>query len=107
MILDTSAMVAVLYGEPESALFIELIAASPTCRMSVANFVELSMVVERQLGPDASRETDRFIQRAEIVVEPVTVEHGMLARQAFLTYGKRSEEHTSELQSLMRISYAV
>src|SRR3546814_7176857 len=89
-------MVAVLYGEPESARFIELIAASPTCRMSVANFVELSMVVERQLGPDASRETDRFIQRAEIVVEPVTVEHGM-----------RSEEHTSELQSLMRISYAV
>lgn len=51
--------------------------------MSIANFLELSMVVERQLGPNASRH-----RRAGIVLEPVTVDQGYLARQAFLDFGK-------------------
>src|SRR3546814_10665998 len=64
-------------------------------------------------------QTEAFFRRAGITIEPVTLDHGELARQAFLQFGKgrhkaglnfgdcfRSEEHTSELQSLMRISYA-
>src|ERR1700733_4519694 len=52
MILDTSALVAVLYGELEARDFVERIRAADVCRISVANHVELSMVVESQLGPD-------------------------------------------------------
>jgi ribonuclease VapC len=88
MILDTSALVAVLYGEPEARDFVERIRAADVCRISVANHVELSMVVESQLGPDGTRQADAFLRRAGVVVEPVTIEQGDLARQAFLDFGK-------------------
>lgn len=88
MILDTSAMVAILYREPEAADFAQLIHDAGACRMSVASYVELSMVVESQLGPEGMRQAEAFFRRAGVVVEPVTVEHGELARQAFLDFGK-------------------
>ena len=88
MILDTSALLAILFGEPEAASFIQIIHRAERRLLSVANFVELSMVIETQIGPSAGRQCDAFLQRAEIVIEPVTVEHGQLARQAFLDFGK-------------------
>src|SRR5450756_738407 len=88
MILDTSAMVAILYKEPEAAAFAQLIHDAESCRISVATFVELSMVVEHQLGPEGMRQADAFFRRAAITIEPVTVEQGHLARQAFLDFGK-------------------
>ena len=88
MILDTSALVAVLYGEPEAQDFVERIHAADVCRISVANQVELAMVVESQLGPDGARQADAFLRRAGVVIEPVTLEQGDLARQAFLDFGK-------------------
>lgn len=88
MIVDTSAMVAILYGEPQGPRFTQLIHDAAVCRLSVASFVELSMVIEGQLGPDAARQADAFLRRAGVVIEPVTVEQGHLARQAFLDYGK-------------------
>lgn len=88
MIVDTSALVAVLYREPERARFVQLIQEADPCRVSVANFVELCMVVENQLGLEAGRQLDVLFRRTGIVIEPVTVEHGHLARQAFLDYGK-------------------
>jgi ribonuclease VapC len=88
VIVDTSALVAILYGEPEGAHFIQLIQQAEVCRISVATFVELSMVIEGQLGPNAARQADAFLRRADIMIEPVTVEPGHLARQAFLDYGK-------------------
>lgn len=88
MILDTSALVAIFYNEPERGEFLKKISECPRCRMSVANFLELSMVVEHQLGPDASRQVDSFFRRAGIALEPVTLDQGYLARQAFLDFGK-------------------
>lgn len=88
MIVDTSAVIAILYKEPEQLRFAQILHDAPSCRISVANFVELSMVVESQAGGDAARQVDALFRRAGIVIEPVTVEHGMLARQAFLDYGK-------------------
>lgn len=88
MILDTSALVAIFFGEPEQADFTEKIYLSSKCSLSVASFLEISMVVERQLGPDASRQVESFIRRAGITLEPVTIEQAYLARQAFLDFGK-------------------
>ncbi len=87
MILDTSALVAVLYGEPERERFAQLIHDADSCRISVASFLELSMVIENQLGAEASRQVDTFFRRTGIVIEPVTVEQGFLARQSFIDYG--------------------
>src|SRR3546814_8574738 len=88
MILDTSALVAILYREPEAATFAQAIHDADACRISVASYVELSMVIERQLGPDGMRPTEAFFRRAGIKIEPVTLDHGELARQAFLHFGQ-------------------
>ena len=88
MIIDTSALVAILYREPEAESFVERIHDADLSRISVANYVELSMVVEGQLGSDGMRQAEAFFRRAGIIIEPVTVEHGELARQAFLDFGK-------------------
>jgi ribonuclease VapC len=88
MIVDTSALIAIFFGEPEGDDYIRLIHEADRCRMSAANFVELSMVIGHQLGSEALRQCDMFLRRAEIVIEPVTVEHAYLARQGFLDFGK-------------------
>ena len=88
MILDTSALSAIFFGEPERHAYAKLTHDADRCRMSAANFVELAMVIERQLGPEAGRQCDMFFCRADIVIEPVTVEHAHLARQGFLDFGK-------------------
>src|SRR5277367_6164917 len=88
MILDTSAMMAILYREPEASAFAQLIHDADLCRISVATYVELSMVIENQLGPEGMRQAEAFCRRAGVVVEPVTLDHGELARQAFLDFGK-------------------
>jgi len=88
MIIDTSALVAILYREPEAAAFVQLIHDADVCRMSVATHVELFLVVESQLGPEGARQAEAFIRRAGIVLEPVTVEQDELACQAFVDFGK-------------------
>jgi ribonuclease VapC len=88
MILDTSALSVIFFGEPEARVYAKLIHDADRCRMSAANFVELAMVIERQLGPEAGRQCDMFFRRAGIVIEPVTIEHAHLARQGFLDFGK-------------------
>jgi ribonuclease VapC len=88
MIVDTSALVAILYRESEATAFAQRIHDAAVCRLSVASHVELAMVVESQLGPEGARQAEAFIRRAGIVIEPVTLQHGELARQAFLDFGK-------------------
>ena len=88
MILDTSALVAILYREPEAAAFAQCIHDADVCRISVASYVELSMVIEKQLGPEGMRQAEAFFRRAGVAIEPVTVDQGELARQAFLDFGK-------------------
>lgn len=88
MILDTSALVAVLFDEPEAPDFLRAIDKADACSISAGNFLELSIVTESQLGPEGSRQCDMFLHRAGIVIEPVTVEQARLARQAFLDFGK-------------------
>ncbi len=88
MILDTSALVAIFFGEPEQEDFVRRIHAAEDCRISVVNHLELFMVIEHRLGAESSRQIDFFLERAQVIVEPVTLEQGQLARQAFLDYGK-------------------
>ncbi|MBS7707795.1 type II toxin-antitoxin system VapC family toxin [Chelatococcus asaccharovorans] len=88
MIIDTSAIVAILYREDEAKDFVQRIHDADVIRISVANHVELSMVIENQLGPEGMRQAEAFFRRAGITIEPVTIEHGELARQALLDFGK-------------------
>lgn len=88
MILDSSALVAVLAGEPERSQFIEAISRAPVCRISAATYVEISIVLEAQHGSEVLRQFDALMHRAQVIIEPVTEEQARLARQAYLDYGK-------------------
>lgn len=88
MILDTSALVAIFFGEPEAQDYVKLIHSAESPKMSAATFVEFSMVIERQLGPDASLQCDLFLRRAAVQIVAVDVEQAYVARQAFLDFGK-------------------
>ncbi len=88
MILDTSAVSAIFFAEPDGEHYMQMIHDADSCRISAANFVELCLVVEGQLGAEAGRQLDMFFRRAEIIIEVVTVEQAHLARQAYLDFGK-------------------
>jgi ribonuclease VapC len=88
MILDTSALVAILFEEPEAEDFARLILEADVCRLSVANHLELSIVLERQAKPEAARQAQAFLRAAAILEEPVTLQQGALARQAFYDFGR-------------------
>jgi uncharacterized protein with PIN domain len=68
MVVDTSAIAAVLYGEPERRAFIEIIEAADSRRMSVASFVEISIAIESRYGSEGIRDLDRFIGKPGIEV---------------------------------------
>ena len=88
MIIDTSALIAILFNESDAPSFAKTIAEADTCRVSAATLVETSIVVEAQTSNAGSRHLDTFLRRAGIVIEPVTEEQAHLARQAFTDFGK-------------------
>jgi ribonuclease VapC len=88
VIVDTSALAAILFREPEAVLYTQIIRDAEHCLMSAGNFLELSIVVEAQLGTEALRQCDMFLRRAGVEVQPFTVEQAHLARQAFHDFGK-------------------
>jgi ribonuclease VapC len=80
MILDTSALIAVLFREPEAPLYARLIHDAEGCLISAGSYLELSIVIERQAGPETDRQCEMFLRRAGILIEPFTVEQAHLAR---------------------------
>jgi len=88
MVIDTSALVAILQRESERRLLIEAIEAADARLMSIATFVEISIVIEARHGAEGLRDLDHFIDRAGIELVPVDAEHGMAARGAFGRFGK-------------------
>jgi ribonuclease VapC len=88
MILDTSALAAIFFGEPEAAQYTGIIHDTERCLISAASFLELAIVIEAQIGAEALRQCDMFFRRAGIIIEPFTVEQAHIARQAFHDFGK-------------------
>ncbi|MFI5098725.1 MAG: type II toxin-antitoxin system VapC family toxin [Candidatus Acidiferrales bacterium] len=88
MIVDTSAVLAVLLDEGEADDFTELIVKSDVCSMSAVSFVEASIIAESNGGDGGVRQLDAFLRMAGITIEPVNEEHALAARQAYSDYGK-------------------
>jgi ribonuclease VapC len=88
MIIDTSAILAILFNESDAESYARAMADADACRISAANFVEVAIVVEAQTKASGSRQFDAFFRRAGIVIEPVTEEQAHLARQAYTDFGK-------------------
>jgi ribonuclease VapC len=88
VILDTSSVVAILAQEADAGRYINAISHASICRISAANFVELSIVLEAQHGPGVARQCEALFRRVGIVIEPVTLDQAHLARQAYLDFGR-------------------
>ncbi len=88
MIVDTSAVLAILFAEDDAARYADAIAQADMRLISAANYLEAGIVVDNQISAAAGRQLDALISRAEIRVEAVTREHADIARQAYLDFGR-------------------
>lgn len=88
MVIDTSALLAILLGETEAPRFAKAIEDTSPRLLSAASLLEASMVIEAKKGEAAGRELDLFIYRAEIDVVPVDQEQAEIARIAWRRFGK-------------------
>ena len=88
MVLDTSAVLAILLAEPEAEQFAALIEDAESCSISAANYLEASVVIDNHGDAVASREFDRFVRQSGIRIEPVTAEQSQIVRQAYRDFGK-------------------
>ncbi|HME15379.1 MAG TPA: type II toxin-antitoxin system VapC family toxin [Mycobacterium sp.] len=90
MIVDTSALIAILKEEDDAALYAQTIAHADARRLSAASYLECGIVLDSQRDPIISRGLDELIQEAEFLIEPVTERQARLARQAYADFGKGS-----------------
>src|SRR5215813_7882315 len=90
MIIDTSALIAILRDEPEAAACAEAIEAAPHRRISAANFVEAAIVIDGSRDPVASRRFDDLVNEAQFAIEALTEVQARIAREAYRDFGRGS-----------------
>jgi ribonuclease VapC len=90
VIVDTSALIAILRDEPDAGRFIDVLATDADPRVSAATLVEAAAVVDANKDPVLSRRLDDLLQAVGVHVEPLTEEHARIARQAYRDFGKGS-----------------
>ncbi|MET0898306.1 MAG: type II toxin-antitoxin system VapC family toxin [Mycobacterium sp.] len=88
MVIDTSAIVAMLGDEPEAESFEASLVADPVRLFSVASYVEASIVIESRYGEAGGRELDLWLHRATVDLVAVDVDQATAARAAYRRYGK-------------------
>jgi ribonuclease VapC len=88
VIVDSSAIVAILELESDARKFAEAIEEAPDRRISVVSYVESAIVLDSRRNPVLGRRLDDFLLEAEVSLEPVSVEQARLAREAYRDFGK-------------------
>jgi ribonuclease VapC len=106
VIVDTSALLAILNSEEESVLFTEKILNASKARLSVASYIEASLRVDRFKDPKRSRMLTDEIRKLRLVLEPVTLEQAEIARAALHDYG-RGSGHPARLNYGDAFAYAL
>ncbi len=90
MIVDTSALIAILSDEEDAMVYTTAIANATVSRISAANYVETAAVIDASRDPIASRRFDDLLREARVVIEPVTEAQARIAREAFRDFGRGS-----------------
>ena len=88
MVVDTSALLAILQDEPERRSFNEALEAADARLISVVTLVETSILIESRYGAEGLRDLDLLLERAGIELVPVDVEQARTARGAWSRFGK-------------------
>lgn len=90
MIVDCSALVAILLNEPEAPAYLKSLYPVSQPRISAASFLEAAIVIDGRRKPTLSSRLDELVRELRLVIEPVTEEQARLARQAYRDYGRGS-----------------
>jgi len=90
VILDTSAVIAILRDEPEAPAFARAIEQAAHRSISAVNYVEAATVIDASRDPVASRRFDELLDEAEVVIESVSEAQARIARQAYRDFGRGS-----------------
>jgi len=106
MIIDTSALIAILRDEPDAPTFARALESATNLRLSAASFVEAAAVMDGSRDPVVSRRFDELIAEAAIIVEPVTERQARIARDAYRDFGKGSG-HPAQLNFGDCFAYAL
>jgi len=106
MIVDSSALIAILRDEPEATFCAMAIESAPRRRISAANFLETAVVIDGCRDPVASRRFDDLVKAAGLIVEPVTEDQAKIARDAYRDFGKGSG-HPAQLNFGDCFAYAL
>jgi len=88
MVVDTSAIVAILFREPERSVFYDKILDTESCRISAVSYMEAGMVLTSSLGRAAEQALDQILHEAGVIVVPVSLNHAKVALDAFRRFGK-------------------
>ena len=88
MVIDTSALIAILFGEPEALSFTRVLAGETLKLISSFNALETGIVVEARKGEAGGREFDLLMHRAQIEIVAMNADQAELARAAWRKYGK-------------------
>jgi ribonuclease VapC len=106
MIIDTSALIAILRSEPDAPAYAKAIESAEQRRVSAANYVEAAIVIDASRDPIASRRFDELCSAASLTVEPVTEADARIAREAYRDFGKGSG-HAAQLNFGDCFAYAL
>lgn len=90
MIIDSSAILAILFAENDADVYAQAIESAEARRLSAANWLETAIRIESGSGPIGSNAFDDFIREGSITIEPVTEEQVRFARAGYRAYGKGS-----------------
>lgn len=106
MIIDTSALLAILRDEPDAIEYANALAGASIRRISAANYVEAAAVIDAGYDPVASRRFDELLREAQCVIEPVTEAQARIARDAYRDFG-RGTSHPAKLNFGDCFAYAL
>ena len=106
MIVDSSALLAILRSEPEARICAQVIERASSRRISAANFLETAIVIDGSRDPIASRRLDDLIREANFLIESVTKEQANIARAAYRDFG-RGSGHPAKLNFGDCFAYAL
>ena len=90
MIVDSSAMVAMLRNEPEAHAFFAVLTDQAAAAISAASYLETAIVVDAKRDPVLSASLDSLLGRLQLTIAPVTPEQARIARQAYRDFGRGS-----------------
>jgi ribonuclease VapC len=106
MIVDTSALVAILKNEPDTSIFADALESANIIRVSAATYLETHIVVQRYRNPILTARLEEILVNPGVQIEPVTAEQAKIALQAYRDYGKGSG-HPASLNFGDCFSYAL